>query len=169
MKYATHGLLALVVFCTAAVNANAHENEISQTIEINAPAAEVWEMVGNFHAIHRWLPGVAETVSDGGTAPGTKRELVLEQGPSVYEQLEMWNAETMSLGYSIPDATHDVTVLPVKGYSSEITVIDTGGASLVTWTGRFYAPDGMNDADAVGPVNGLYKIGLDNLKSLLEP
>jgi len=125
-------------------------------------------MVGDFHAIHEWLPGVTDTVSDGGTTPGTKRELVLGQGVVVHEQLESWDPEQMVLGYSIPDETHDVSILPVKGYRSEINVLDTGGTTLVTWTGRFYAPDGMSDADAVGPVDGLYKAGLENLKALLE-
>lgn len=157
--------VALTGFHTSA---NAHENQVSQTVEIAAPADKVWAMVGNFHAIHDWLPGIQETVSDGGTEPGTKRELVLGEDASIHEVLDSLDPAQMSLGYSIPDDTHDPAVLPVKGYASVISVLDAGGTSIVTWTGSFFAADGKTDDEVVGIIDGLYKAGLENLKAVLE-
>lgn len=161
-------LVVVLCFVGLTSSASAHENQISHSIEINAPAAQVWELVGDFHAVHKWLPGIEDTVSDDGTEQGSMRELVLANGASLHERLERLDAAQMSLSYSIPDATHDTAVLPVKGYSSEISVLDAGATSVVIWAGRFQEAGGKKDADVIGILDGLYRAGLENLKSILE-
>ncbi len=168
MYQLTRAIFVFIVLAGFQSQAVAHENKVSQTVEIAAPADQVWATVGNFHAIHEWLPGVQETVSDGSSEPGAKRELVLGETVSLHEVLDTLDPAQMTLGYSIPDDTHDTAVLPVKGYSSMISVLDAGGTSIVTWTGRFFAADGKTDNEVVGVIDGLYKAGLANLKSMLE-
>ena len=75
--------------------------------------------------------------------------------------------------YEITDV--DVKVLPVKNYSSSISVKDNGGKSTVEWKGAFYRgymnndpPPELNDEAAIKAVTGVYRTGLDALKQKLE-
>jgi hypothetical protein len=63
----------------------------------------------------------------------------------------------------------DPKVLPVTDYSSTITVAKAdGGGATVTWTGSFQPAGGADDATAEKAVTGLYRGGLDNIKTLAE-
>jgi hypothetical protein len=69
-----------------------------------------------------------------------------------------------------------VKVLPVTNYSSTITVTPAeGGKSTVEWRGAFYRgypnndpPPELNDEAAVKAVSGVYRAGLDALKTKVE-
>jgi hypothetical protein len=55
----------------------------------------------------------------------------------------------------------------VTDYTSTISVTKTPTGSTVTWHGNFTAA-GMDDAGASKAVSGLYRSGLDNIKTLVE-
>ena len=158
--------------------ASAHgptRQKVSEGIDVDAPAAEVWALIGDFDAAHEWLPMVTETRAEGGNEPDATRTLVLEGGAEVNEVLRRYDGEGMSYSYRIPDATHDVAVLPVNNYSSTLSVADNGEGSTVTWRGAFYRgypnndpPEELNDEAAAAAVTGLYRAGLQNIKSLVE-
>jgi hypothetical protein len=68
-----------------------------------------------------------------------------------------------------------VKVLPVKNYSSSISVKGDGGKSTVEWRGAFYRgfmnndpPPELNDDAAKKAVTGVYRAGLDALKQKME-
>ena len=69
----------------------------------------------------------------------------------------------------------DVKVLPVKNYSSILSVKGEGDKSTVEWRGAFYRgfmnndpPPELNDEAAKKAVTGVYRTGLDALKQKLE-
>ena len=149
--------------------------KVVETIEINAPASEVWAVVGKFDAADVWLPMVQSSTSKGGHKKGATRTLVLGPDASVHETLKKHSDEKMSYTYKIPVKTHDVALLPVNNYSSTISVKATDSGSIVTWKGAFYRgypntdpPPELNDDAAVAAVTALYKAGLANLKTLIE-
>ncbi len=76
-------LLAPVVLSFfAATAANAHgpvRQKLEKDIEINAPAAKVWDIIKNYGDMS-WLPGVTKTESKGGNTEGTTRVLDLKDG-----------------------------------------------------------------------------------------
>ena len=111
--------------------------KVVEKIEIDAPPAKVWAIVGNFGDLS-WLPGIAKTESTGGNTPDqTKRKLTLSNGGVIEETLTKYDDAGQSLAYRINQV--DVKVLPVNNYSSTITVkaVD-GGKSEVEWKGAFY-------------------------------
>ncbi len=167
--------LALALVLTPAI-ASAHgptRQKASESVEINAPADKVWEMIGNFQDMS-WHPAVKNTEGSSGNEKDAKRTLTLDGGGTIKETLMKYDAEGKSYTYKIDEV--DVKVLPVNNYSSTITVKDAGdGKSTVEWRGAFYRgfmnndpPPDQNDEAAVKAVGGVYRGGLDALKAKLE-
>lgn len=149
--------------------------KVTESIEINAPASQVWGVIKDFGRAHVWLPMVESTTSEGGNEPGATRVLTLGPDVKVYETLKKYNAEKMMYSYRIPVATHDVNILPVNNYSSTVSVKSDGDNSIVTWKGAFYRgypnndpPPELNDEAAIAAVTGLYQAGLAHLKEIVE-
>ncbi len=147
--------------------------KLTEAVEINAPAAKVWQVIGNFQDMS-WLPGVVKTMGAGGNKPEVaKRELTLKSGATVEELLYKYDAEAMSYSYAIDKV--DVKVLPVSNYSSTLIVLPEGNKSKVEWRGAFFRadplfnpPPALNDDAAFKAVTGLYRSGLDALKKKVE-
>jgi len=146
--------------------------KVVEKIEIDAPAAKIWEIVGNFQDLS-WHPAVAKTEGTGGNAVDAKRKLTLKDGGVIEESLTKYDADGKSMSYKI-DAV-DVKVLPVNNYSSTISVKDDGGKSVVEWKGAFYRgfmnndpPPELSDEAGVKAVSDVYKSGLAALKAKAE-
>ncbi|WP_152428485.1 SRPBCC family protein [Methyloferula stellata] len=174
LKVLIGGAAALALLVPLAVEAHGPSRQkVSETVEINVPAAKVWARIGNFQDIG-WLPGVEKTEGTGGNADKATRKITLKGGATVDEELYAYSAEKMSYSYRITQV--DVKVLPVNNYSSTITVTPEGdGKSTVEWRGAFYRgfmnndpPPELSDEAASKAVSGLYRSGLDSLKKELE-
>ncbi len=169
------GLMLIPLTLVSAANAHGPTRQkVTETVEINAPAAKVWEVIGNFQDLN-WHPAVEKTEGEGGNEPDkAKRTLTLKGGGQIHEALVKYNAKAHMMKYEITDV--DVKVLPVKNYSSILKVEDEGdGKSKVTWRGAFYRgymnnnpPPELSDEAAVKAVTGVYRGGLDELKKKLE-
>ena len=170
LALATAAALAVVSF-----SAEAHgptRRKIQESVEINAPADKVWAVVGNFQDMS-WLPPVEKTEGKGGNEAKATRTLTLKGGATVVEELSKYSADKKSYSYRIDKV--DVKTLPVNDYSSTIEVEGDGSKSKVTWKGAFYRgymnndpPPELNDEASKKAVQGLYRAGLDNLKSKVE-
>lgn len=162
-------LCALLLTPTLALAHGPSRQKVVLKQEINAPAAEVWAVVGDFYDMS-WHPAVHETKGDGTLEPDkSKRTLVLGQagGPEIVETLYKWRPEKMSYSYFITEV--DVEVVPVTNYSSHLTVkaVDENTSTL-EWKGAFYRgypnnepPAHLNDDAAVAAVTGIYTAGLE--------
>lgn len=149
--------------------------KVTETIEINAPPAKVWAVIGNFQDMS-WVPAVKATTGEGGNTPGgAKRHLDLGDGASLDEELTKYDADKYSYSYYVPK--NDVKVLPVNNYSSTIDVVpsDDGKTSTVEWHGAFYRgypnndpPPDLSDEAAINAVTALYKTSLAALKAKIE-
>lgn len=160
---------------------------VEEKIIINAEPAVVWEAVKNFDSMHNWHPAVASTEVTGGNEVGAIRTLTLEDGNTVTEELKTFKDEQMTLKYSIKKMsaagtvddngeTLDIPVLPVAKYVAFITVKAVEGGAEVIWKAKFTrayggnneVPAELGDDVAVEAVTGLFRAGLENLKSMLE-
>jgi len=165
--------IALLLLHPALVVAHGPTRQkVTERVEINAPADKVWAAVGNFQDMS-WHPAVAKTEGDGGNGAGATRRLTLKGGGEILEALTKFDATARRLSYEITEV--DVKVLPVKNYSSTLSVADEGGRSVVEWRGAFYRgylnndpPPELNDEAALKAVTGVYRAGLDALKKQLE-
>lgn len=171
LRFAT-ALLGLVAPSVAFAH-GASRLKLTEFVEIDAPAAKVWQVIGNFHDMS-WLPIVAKTTGAGGNEPDVaKRELTLKSGAKIEESLYKYDAEAMSYSYFMDKV--DVKVLPVTNYSATLVVLPEGSKSKVEWRGAFFRadplfnpPPGLDDAAATKAVTALYVPGLAALKKKVE-
>lgn len=166
--------LSLAFLAALAMAAAAHgptRQKVTKSVEVNAPAAKVWSLIGNFQDMS-WHPAVEKTEGSGGNEPGAKRTLTLKGGGTIEEALTKYDAGH-SYAYEITNV--DVKVLPVQNYSSSLRVEEDGGKTTVTWRGAFYRgylnndpPPELNDEAAVKAVTGVYEAGLAAIKKTME-
>lgn len=169
-------IVALVVALFPAL-ATAHgpsrKKEVT-TIEINAPADKVWEVVGDYRDMG-WHPSIAKTEADPGELKKevSKRKLTFKSGAVFTDTLTRYEPENHTIAFLTNDEDHKE--LPVEGYSSTISVTDEAGKSKVEWKGAFYRgymnndpPPELSDAAAIKAVSAFQKQGLDALKAKLE-
>lgn len=131
---------------------------VSMSTELPASAKSVWNLIGGFNALPDWHPGIAKSeLSDG----GTKRTLQLPGGGFIVERLEN-RGEGYSYSYSILESA-----LPVRNYTAAIAVKpnEGGHGCRVEWSGDFQAANVPN-SEASRVIQGIYRVGLDNLKMI---
>lgn len=158
----------------AAEASSATRQKVEESIVINAPAATVWALVGDFNGLPKWIPPVEASSATRGNTPGSVRTLSITGGEQLNEVLEGIDAKTMTLRYTMREP--NIKVLPVTKYRSSIKVTAQGAnAAKVTWNGTFYRgsmdnppPAALNDEAATKAVSGLYKVSLDKLKLVAE-
>ncbi|MEQ1738462.1 MAG: SRPBCC family protein [Methyloglobulus sp.] len=179
--------ISLLPFLFAAT-AHAHgpvRQKVEEKITINAPAQKVWGIIKEYGDMS-WLPAIKNTTVTGGNSEGATRVLTLQDGGTITEELKKYDEGKMSYAYKITEmstaktithagAEEKVPVLPVDNYAASIDLEAKGEATLVTWKAGFYRayvnnnpPPEMNEEVANTAVKGIFKAGLENLKSLAE-
>ncbi len=136
---------------------------VSETVDLNAPAATVWKTLADFGAPARYLKAVERCElqrHDG----GTERTLYLKGGGTIRERLVLSNDQERALRYTIVESP-----LPVNDYVSTVRVEALGdGRCRVIWTSTFDARDASDD-EARAAIAGIYRMGFDGLKKLHDP
>ncbi len=171
-----HGLAVALLALLPAVAAahGAAPQKAAEAVEVAAPPAKVWAVVGDFQNAD-WLPGVVSIEGENGVTPErATRRLIFAGGGVIDERLVQYDAAEMSLRYILEHG--DFSVLPVGNLSATLKVKPTAdGGSLIEWKARFYRafpggnpPEQYTDEVAVKAVSAFFKSGLLTLKARLE-
>ncbi|MBL4763572.1 MAG: SRPBCC family protein [Gammaproteobacteria bacterium] len=179
--------LCLMLLPALAFSHGAPRLQVVEEITINAEPEKVWDAIKNFDSLHTWHPAIKATTAKGGNDKGATRTLTLENGGTIDEELKKFDAEKMTVMYAITGLSaagevddaghpHEVPVVPVSKYKAWLTVAAVDGGSKVTWKGKFFRayhgkhepPVELNDKTAKSAITGIYKSGLENLKTQLE-
>jgi carbon monoxide dehydrogenase subunit G len=135
--------------------------EVSETIA--APAAKVWELLGDFGAVTKWGGAMLQTCTVEGEGVGAVRTIGLPGGMSIQERCEALDPASRSLTYSIIGKSP----IPIRDYEATCRVVETGPAACrVDWSGTF-EPDGTSEEQAQNMVRGIYTGGIAAVKKLL--
>jgi hypothetical protein len=135
--------------------------KISETVA--APAAKVWELLGDFGGVTKWGGTMLQSCKVEGQGVGAVRHIGLPGGLEITERLEAFDAAKRSLSYAIVGKSP----IPIKNYVSVCSVVETGAnACRVDWSGTF-EPDGVAEEQAKGMVSGIYTGGIAGVKKLL--
>jgi hypothetical protein len=164
---------ALLLFPASAFAHGATPQKVVETIDIAAPPAKVWAVVGDFQNMG-WLPGVVKTEGDGGNEPEkARRRVTLESGATIDERLVQYDAAAFSLRWLIERI--DFAVMPINNFSSTLTVRASAAGATVEWKSRFYRafpggnpPENYTDEKAVAAVEKMCRSGLAALKAQIE-
>ncbi|MBU0601524.1 MAG: SRPBCC family protein [Gammaproteobacteria bacterium] len=153
------GLLAATGTCLAA-GAISLEREVT----VDTTPDTVWKLVGNFNALDVWHPAVvSSTMKGAGTKAGATRVLTLGNGALIKEKLTAYSSTKHSYTYAITESP-----LPVKNYSSTISLSPAGeGKTLVKWQATFDA-NGASDDEATKVMQGVYDGGLTRVGAIFK-
>ena len=178
MDMAKYGPWLLAVMVGAAASAvSAHDAQRVKyvaSVQIAAPAARIWSVIGHFHDLS-WDNQVARTSGAGGDTPDAKRTVTLKSGAVLPdEELERYEPENFTYATFLPHV--DVKALPVTNFSSILVVLpQPDGTSRVEWRCAFYRgfpnfgpPPELNEAAAIKAVTALTQPALDGLKARME-
>jgi hypothetical protein len=137
------------------------EVKVSETIA--APAAKVWELLGDFGGVTKWGGSMLQSCTVEGSGVGAVRHIGLPGGMEIHERCEAYDAIGRSLTYSIVGKSP----IPIKGYESTCRVCEMGpNECRVDWNGTF-EPDGATEEQTQGMVRGIYTGGIAGVKKLL--
>lgn len=131
------------------------------SIDISAPADDIWQLIGGFNSLPDWLPYIPRSeLSEGGRV----RSLTNPGGDAIVERLLAFDEAARSYSYAILAAP-----FPVTGYQSTLSVHEIAGGkeARVEWAGRF-TPNGVSDEAAIALFEGIYKDGLQALKATVS-
>jgi mxaD protein len=165
-------LLKLALASIAVLSFTAHaEGKLNSyfSINIDAPASNVWDIVKDFGGLHNWHPMFSNDVIISGTNNkiGAVRTLTIKDGPSFDEVLVVWDDFGRSFTYEVIDPNP----LPIKNYSATMTVMQLSpGVTNVTWSSSYENNSGgeMPDDELIAFLNGAYQAGLDAVKATVE-
>lgn len=164
-------LMAAVVGVSTAQAHGPTRQKVTQTVEINAKAADVWAVVGDFQNVS-WRPDVEKSSGQGGGAVGAKRTLTFKSGGALDQAVTKLKDGQMIF---YENTTTDVKALPVTNYSARITLDEKDGKTTVSWRAAFYRgypnndpPPELSDEAAKKAVTEVLTNGLASLKAAIE-
>ena len=134
--------------------------DLSESVDIAKPAADVWGALENWCSISAWHPVIAECEAyeeDG----KTMRRLTTGDGGVLIEELTGRDDNAMSFSYVIIESP-----LPIADYASTMEVRENGDGATVNWSST-YSAHGVSDDEAFELMTGVYRAGLDQLKAQL--
>lgn len=112
---------------------------VVRTVELNAGAQEVWDLVGGFFTIHQWHPDIVETeiLSNQTEMADIRRLLTFPGQPKTTEQLVFMDNENFHYRYKWHAGEWGEKV---QHYVAEIKVleIEIGQRCIVQWSSTFY-------------------------------
>ncbi|WP_221798969.1 SRPBCC family protein [Oceanobacter mangrovi] len=129
---------------------------VTQSVMVDAPAAQVWQLVGDFNDLEKWNQAItiSKQVSD-------VRYLTLADGGEIVEQLGSMDDAGMIYSYRILHSP-----LPVSSYEGTLRVIAKGdNQSEVVWSSTFM-PKGATTEEAEQLISGIYQAGLQQLQGM---
>ncbi len=120
---------------------------VVQTVELGAPASEVWKLVGGFYTIHLWHPDIARTeIPPGQTETGALRRLLTFPGqPKTTEELVLMDNDALHYRYKWHAGLWGERI---KNYVADLRVFDLtmSKRSIVQWSSTFsYTEDALSE------------------------
>ena len=168
---------------------NAHgpvRAKLTATIQIDAPAAKVWEIIKNYDDMS-WHPSIKSVKGNGSNQKGAVRTLTLANGGTITEELKAYEDSKMTYKYKITEMSsvgtikhsgqdETIPVLPVGNYAAELQVNDKGGKAEVEWVATYYRayvnnnpPAELNEEAADKAVTNVLTTGLTALAKKVNP
>jgi len=135
---------------------------LRRSVDLAAPAAEVWDLIGDFSSIHRWHPEVSAPVMRGPASPNTPRaERVFGERTEqeLVERLVERDEPARRLVYTMPDPP-----FPITDHRAVLEVVERDAQHCtVVWTATFEcsAETAQELESTMG--DGVFAVGLDAL------
>jgi len=132
--------------------------EIHETVEIQAPADEVWSLAGDPGRIGEWVPALAASVLED-----DRRVCATADGADIVERVLERSDEQRYYVYEITSSP-----FPLRWFRSQLSVHGHDGHSHVSWLARFEAESPELEPDLAGAFERIYRDGLTALQGRFE-
>lgn len=131
---------------------------VSRSFKLKVPADKVWAVVGGFHNMHKWHPGIKRSEVELG---GQQRALTLGDGKTIVRELMVkYDHKKRSVTYAMVNRP-----MPFTDYISTITIKEDGvDGSILEWSGKWKPLKGASAAATVTIIAGVYEGGYAGLK-----
>ena len=132
--------------------------EVSETLIVDVPISDVWQLIGGFETMHSWHPAISESeiFERGGI---TYRRLTLTSGDTIVESMDEHSDEDKSYSYTMTD----FGPLPLSAYSATLSVVLAGNVgSEIRFAGTFEVISVPNFVVAKA-VSKIFRSGLDGI------
>jgi hypothetical protein len=133
---------------------NTELQTVVQTVDLSAPPAQVWALIGGFGGT--WHPLIAK-IQLIGTGIGQLRRIETIDGKQIIERLDAVDDSQMSYRYT------NISGIPAVDYTGTLGVKPKGTGSSAEWRVQYWA-DGQPDIVVKTIVTTLLKTGLESLK-----
>ena len=140
---------------------------VRRTTVLDAPADAVWRILRDFNGHDRWHPIVARSVLEDGRRTdqvGAVRDFTLTGGERVREILLSLSDRDRRLRYAIVESD-----LPLGDYVAELFLkpVTDGDRTFWSWSSRFRAPPGEEQALAGLVAEQVYEAGFEAVRAAL--
>ncbi len=130
--------------------------------KVSEETAALWTRFGGWCAIADWHPAIksCEETKEG---DDTYRVLTLQDGATIKEKL--LDKSGLSYRYAIVESP-----LPVKNYEAQFSIVpddDDEDEINVVWAATYDAADGKDDKEARKTIDGIFKDGIENIKTMI--
>jgi uncharacterized protein YndB with AHSA1/START domain len=132
--------------------------KVSETIEVHAPVAAVWAIMGDPESISQWHPGIVSSPLAEGT-----RHCTLDGGGEVDEFIVEHSDDEHFYVYTITASPFEM-----RDYQSRIALDAVEGGTRIVWDGEFEATDPGASEGMVQVFSGVYVAGLESVRDLAE-
>ncbi len=114
----------------------------------------MWELIGDFHGLHTWHPGIADSTP---SEDGTVRTLTLaSEGGTVVETRT--GEGPLHHSYRIDEAP-----FPIKDYEGKLMVREANGGTEVVWSAEFEV-DGTTEDQGIEMMHTFIDAGFDSIE-----
>ncbi len=142
---------------------------VARSTVIDAPVAEVWEILRDFNGHDRWHPIVRRSMLEDSMRTdqvGCVRNFDLRDGGNVRERLLALSDRDRRFRYAIVDAD-----IPLHDYVAEIYLkpVTDGDRTFWHWSSSFDTPPGQERELAELVATEVYEAGFAAVRSRLEP
>ena len=127
-------IFAIIFFNNNVLAHGPSRQKVSESIEIEATASDVWKVVSDFKNFN-WNENIKEITTDSNEV-GSERVITFKTGENVKQKLEKLDQEKMMVNWRILETNN--SILPVNSYSSKIFVKSSAGKTVVQYKAGFY-------------------------------
>jgi mxaD protein len=128
---------------------------IERTRTFELTPAEIWEVIGDFHGLHTWHPGIADSTP---SEDGTVRTLTLAgEGGTVIETRT--GEGPLHHSYRI-----DESPFPIRDHGAMLMVREADGGTEVVWSAEFEV-DEITEDEGMEMMHTFIDAGFDSIQA----
>ena len=140
--------------------------QVRQSTIVDAPIAQVWQVLRDFNGHDRWHPAVATSTIEHGEpvdAVGSVRRFCLSDGGELREQLLAMSDKDFTLTYCLLEAP-----LPLIGYVASIRLksVTDGDRTFWEWRSEFEPPSQRRDELVQLVTRDIYQSGFAAIRAM---